>query len=144
MGSIAEFLLARITEDEEVARAALAPEEMHPWGDLALPQTRPRQAPDEMRGYLGGPWGEHAARWDMTRVLAECEAKRRIVEMHRPKYLAVYRESERLLAEAFNQETMKVAASSGPIWTTSASERTLKTLALPYANHPDYDEEWRP
>ena len=21
---------------------------------------------------------------------------------------------------------------------------TLRTLALPYADHPDYDEEWRP
>ncbi len=32
-----------------------------------------------------------------------------------PRYMIVYRESERLLATAFDEETMRVEASSGPI-----------------------------
>lgn len=32
-----------------------------------------------------------------------------------PRYYIIYRESERLLAEAFDQESMRVVVSSGPI-----------------------------
>jgi hypothetical protein len=48
-------------------------------------------------------------------VLAECEAKRRIVEC------------------ATNMHT------SGPDW-----DEACRFLALPYADHPDYREEWKP
>lgn len=34
---------------------------MHPWGDRSLPQLTVEQIPDEMRGHLGGTWGEAAA-----------------------------------------------------------------------------------
>lgn len=73
-------LLARIAEDEAAARAALAPDEMHPYGDAALPRMTPEQVPYEVERLLGGSWGHHFARWDPARVLAECEAKRCIVE----------------------------------------------------------------
>lgn len=29
-------------------------------------------------------------------------------------------------------------------WLKGQVEQTLRTLALPYADHPDYREEWRP
>ena len=112
--TLGDFLLARIAEDEAVAQAALAPDQMHPYGDQSLPQTRPDQVPDEMRGYLGGTWGEHAARWDMTRVLAECTAKRGII------------------TESFANERGDMDQ-----W-----EGVLEWLALPYASHPDYDPAW--
>ena len=56
------------------------------------------------------------------RILAECEAKRRIVTEagdYSPE-----------LAEGDNGE-----------W---AFGTVLRMLALPYANHPDYQPEWRP
>ena len=55
-----------------------------------------------------GAWWEH-----INRVLADCEAKRRIVE---------------------------VATAHG----TLQSIEILSLLALPYADHPDYQEDWRP
>lgn len=112
--TITEFLLARIAEDEEAWSGGI---------DLA---TRPDFA-------------------KMSRhMLAECEAKRRIVESCRPRYAIFYRESEYLLASAFDQETMKVESASGPIWPNDLAENVLRALALPYVDHPDYDEAWRP
>lgn len=85
------------------------------------------------------PWGF----WDDARVLAECEAKRRVIERCRPQYAVLYRESERLLASAFDQETMKTVGHSGPIWPFAGAEDTLRALAAVYADHPDYRDEWR-
>ena len=88
--TLTEFLLARIAEDEEEARQAFA--------------------------YRGSgtmyPKG-HAC--DPGRVLADCEARRRIVE--------------------------KVEANTG---VTVEDDWPLNFLALPYADHPDYRQEWKP
>jgi hypothetical protein len=55
------------------------------------------------------------------RALAELEAKRRIIELH-PEML---------------EWCVECAHESHPC-------RTLRALALPFADHPDYDEAWRP
>ena len=59
-----------------------------------------------------------------SRALAEVDAKRRIVA-----------EYERFAAE-------RRRAMNG--WDTSEISPILAALALPYADHPDYGEEWRP
>jgi hypothetical protein len=64
---------------------------------------------------------DHIATWCPVRVLAEVDAKRRIVEG---------------LAEADPH--------SGYITGTFAAEDVLCLLALPHAEHPDYDPAWRP
>ena len=81
----------------------------------------PTDVPDAVRGYLGGPWGEHFARHDPARVLAECEAKRRIVA------------DCRHIQEATSWGLLERHA-----------EWTVRVLALPHADHPDYRDEWRP
>jgi len=43
------------------AEAATAPEEMHPWGDRSLPQRKPEHHSEDIRGLLGGTWGEYYA-----------------------------------------------------------------------------------
>ena len=55
------------------------------------------------------------------RVLAECDAKRRIVGLH--------------------HEILTICQGCA---NESYPCRTLRALALPYADHPDYREEWRP
>ncbi len=60
----------------------------------------------------------HIARWDPARVLAEVEAKRRI------------------LADL-------IALDGDPVNGLVAT-RMIRQLAEPYAVHPDYREEWRP
>jgi hypothetical protein len=60
----------------------------------------------------------HIARWDPARVLAECEAKRRIVELH----------------GCYHSCRSSDYAGDCP---------TMDLVALPYASHPEYREEWR-
>jgi phage terminase large subunit GpA-like protein len=100
--SLTDFLLQRIAEDEATARAATP----GPWfADevystvTAEPYRSARQAygrdyktapeaewvvPESMDSSVYAPNLAHIARHDPVRVLAECEAHRRIVEAHRP------------------------------------------------------------
>jgi hypothetical protein len=94
--TLTEFLLARIEEDEARAR---------PMWELKVRQR-----------IIGAPIVPLS--WPTPdRVLAECEAKRRIVDM-------------------FPFEA------DGDGW-NEAGAQVLPILALPYADHPDYRDEWR-
>ena len=113
MSDLAEFLLARIREDEDAARfnasvddASLSPCPFH---------------------VVGGDC------WTPARLLAECESKRRIVALHRGQ-------------EVLGAYGSRVVVWNGSVWTPTPvdGEHTLRLLALPYADHPDFREEWRP
>lgn len=94
--TLTDFLLARIAEDEADARYLA----------VGLPPA------------TGGPYSiDHPAR-----VLAECDAKRRIVESCRADYE---------YAQGRNDDTTEVA------------EEVLWHLALVYADHPAYRDEWK-
>lgn len=99
--TLTEFLLARIDEDEVVVFAL----------DLVCPPGTRRR--ERLPPPVVTP----------DRVLAECKAKRRIVELHGNDW------NPRGKCEACDEV--------GPC-------DTLHALALPYADHPDYDEAWRP
>lgn len=171
---IVEFLMARLDEDEQVARDASGDTivgqpgawEPSPAGDeweatctdgydeellVALRPGLPR--PPDIRG---GRWGaivstnpdrrgqneaspmgafRHAARHDPARVLREVAAKRAIIEQH-PN------------VNDGDCGTCVVGAWGYP---THGSSRpaswpcpTLRHLAAPHAEHPDYNESWRP
>jgi hypothetical protein len=75
---------------------------------------------DSIDGWLGDRL-EHIARHDPARVLAEVAAKRQIVELH------FLRSSGRLCNE------------DDDLWPCE----TLRLLARPYVDHPDYRHEWR-
>lgn len=87
---LVEFLLARFTEDEADAMVG--------WRWKALSA------------------GEYARL--QSRVLADCDAKRRIVGYW-------------VEAPSSMREVM-------------FADLTLRLLSLPYAEHPDYDPAWRP
>ena len=75
-----------------------------------------RIAEDEATARLAsGPWAAVA-----DRVLAECEAKRRILDL------------------LFVVENAELHGDAG---TTLNS--VLRSLALPYSNHSDYRQEWK-
>lgn len=96
--SLAEFLLARIAEDE----ASID-------GDWA-----------------GGDGGLHIISTPMRdRMMAECEAKRLLVARY-------------VIACESDQSSGTFAT----VWTERHA--VLAFLAMPYADHPDYDEEWKP
>jgi Family of unknown function (DUF6221) len=124
---LADFLLARIAEDEAMARHAalrdpawsIAEPSPALWGDdprdsVVLAGGKPIASCNPEYG--GGLVAEHIAHWDPERVIAECEAKRRVVE------------------QFSLTRTMTGTAAVTPL---------LRLLGLPYADHPDYREEWR-
>ena len=113
--TLPEFLLARIAEDEAIGRD---------W----------RHHPGKVQVHGGGTG--YLAICDPARVLADCEAKRRIVEEHRP----------------LRQDPEWAALGQLPSCCTCGGMRgqrrwpcdTLRALVLPYASHSDYREDWRP
>lgn len=98
--TLTDFLLARIAEDEAAAE------------HVNRGRWNSRVALLDLDLY------GHVARQHPKRVLAECDAKRRIV-----KTCAVY---EYEVTNAYGYDDV------------------LAALALPYADHPDYREEWKP
>ncbi len=96
--TLAEFLLARIAEDEAVARQAIGKavfqQQSGHWsfehvtdqyGPIPLVFAIADGGGKTQVARLDTAWeregrGHHIARWDPAHVLAECEAKRRIVE----------------------------------------------------------------
>lgn len=145
MSDLTTFLLARIAEDEAVARLATSDE----------PRWRSKQKDGTLRidtgmesmgwefGGGSGMWGcddpeddcdayrghafteaDHIARHAPARVLAECEAKRRIVEV------------------------LTHVAAQCPVdqWNPSdtALIEVLGVMAEVYADHPDFQDDWKP
>lgn len=86
----------------------------------------------------------HIARHDPDRVLREVEAKRRILDEHASEdgdCSACGRASWEENPGAYLRDEPEMADVWRPtIWPC----RTARLLALPYADHPDYREKWKP
>jgi hypothetical protein len=106
------WLRAQLDEDEPVARAAS--DEVVDWiaDDAAEHGTE-----DE---------GGHIKRWRPARVLAEVEAKRRLLDVYE---------------EAVAYYTRHTSAPAGEV---TGLLTAVKLAALPYAGHPGYRTEWAP
>jgi len=124
--TLTDFLLARIAEDEERASRT-----SYYWNE----------GPD----LLDHIETHHV---DLTaRVLAECEAKRRIVALHRPARfidVSIGVNSTVCLICHFANEHYPDAEGIPRLMQELHPCGTLRYLALPYADHPDYRREWRP
>jgi hypothetical protein len=146
--TLVEFLLARLDDDECVAKAATIPahdgpnaHQPHPelsaWryvqdGEVEYVSTpemlahnhEPYQVTADSEGILPAvseSVGPHIARHDPARVLRRVAAERRIIAL--------------------------VESTDVPGWGDTHGEmvKVLRFLALPYAgHHPDYQEEWKP
>lgn len=120
--TLIEFLLARIEEDEALAKVA----DPGPWkssvegrdhfgGDSVIfsqakddlyVAVRLVEQEDRVYNHNWVANQDHIARWDPARILVECKTKRCLL--------------------------------------TIANERVMIWLALPYADHPAYDPAWSP
>ncbi|MEW2250410.1 DUF6221 family protein [Streptomyces sp. NPDC006975] len=113
------FLRARLDEDERYAHSAkgLIGVE-NPWWTWDALKNR---FPSLSRGDA-----QHIERHGPMRVLREIDAKRRLLAIHRP-YVP--------------EPDMACLGCAGGIMFTSCP--VVRLLALPYADHPNYREEWR-
>ncbi len=121
---IAEFLRARIDEEAACAREALAeaagftdnPDLEVEW--VWAVRARPVRGRGHATTFVPQPYPRGAAH-----VLAECEAKRRIVE--------VWERGWQMFDDVGIRSRQR------------ERDHVLRLLALPYADHPDYDDAWR-
>ena len=128
MSDLTEFLLARIAEEEDEARDAIEERSQTPfvvplspdyadfgfqsWPDVGVPSV------------LVGP----------ERVLAECEAKRRIVARH----------SQTVECGNVGCQRRGLSGLHCLVCDDEWPCPDLRILATIYAGHPSYREEWRP
>lgn len=131
-----DFLAARITEDEKTAQVQVdARRERYPEGGKGYWVDGIRYWCDQ------GPWLQA----EPLHVLAECVAKRAIVEIARPGGDTVTVLGEIEAEGTYPAEVLAVVA---PIVQSfeDALERALavvlQCLALPYHSHPDFQQEW--
>jgi hypothetical protein len=128
MTDLMEFLRARLAEDASLAQQAIDT----PARDVELYATWPRQRV---------PFG---MTFDPARTLREVEAKRLILEEHAND--GGY--CRRCMAEDRQENTLEEIRNDGPYMITVHRPLlypcpTLRLLALSYADHEDYREEWR-
>jgi hypothetical protein len=140
---LTEFLLERIDEDCEVAYGG-APSPWSEGGSELFIATGQRQVLDKHGHltalcYYGGTYG-HVLRFDPTRVMAELEAKRQVVNLH-PHHPAG--------PHPFDWSSCQIyfggqCARAGNCMTcrTEGPCPTIRLLATPYAGHPEYLPEW--
>ncbi|MFB4280824.1 DUF6221 family protein [Nonomuraea sp. MTCD27] len=124
---LVDFIRARLDEDEQAAAHEPSGRRIHP-ADLQW-EYQPDGDPDVPGGDviardhrivmdLPQVVAAHIARHDPARVLREVEAKRRLLQAHLGYY--------------------------GPGEDEGWPVPTPTLLALPYADHKDYREDWRP
>lgn len=106
---LAAFMLERIADDEQEARRTI--DELRRLGPGA--GTRVQTA----------ALGEHVVRWSPERVLAECEAKRQLVEW--------------ALDLEYQREVDDPAAPLAPFGLD-----VLQLLAPAYSTHPGFRQDW--
>jgi hypothetical protein len=107
--TITEFLLDRIADDERIARLF---DDVEP-------------TPVEVYSPESG-WFERMP--DPARVLAECAAKRAIVEW----------------GVRVTDRAVQYPGDVAYVFAAGLVDRQTQYLAAVYADHPDYDETWKP
>ncbi|MGW3428902.1 DUF6221 family protein [Streptomyces melanosporofaciens] len=131
MDELVRWLGEQLDEDERIARAV--EDRSAPWDGQWMADGN-----SAVRTYNGhvlfyrhgsGPLKpgltDHVAEWDPARVLREIDAKRNILEEHRPSELAVY-------------------APHGCPMCHKWPCPTIRWMASVYADRPGYHNEWRP
>jgi len=135
MSDLAAFLLARIDDDETAAKEAGA----NVWTEQSSCVLDTGEWPDGVHALGDSRVTRFIAEHDPARVLAECDTKRRIIDLHaslpQPPML---RAVGNVCAEC--SSSFEDGHVEGVAWPCD----TLRLLALPYADHPDYREEWKP
>lgn len=117
MSDLIAFLRARLDEDEQAARRGAE------WLDET--QTEPNSL-DRAAQRAKAAGVRNVGGYLPARVLRDVEAKRRILDWHSGGH------------ECSGPE-------SNCLWITDDEAcATVRALAEPYADHPDYQQEWRP
>ncbi|MFF9910630.1 DUF6221 family protein [Streptomyces sp. NPDC013457] len=124
MDDLIAFLRARLGKDEQTARAHRQAS-AHWYYDHMAHEVRDEDNAGTV-AFTQDRDGQHIARHDPARVLAEVDAKRRILERHAQCGSGIGRCDD-----------------GGHVSEGEACAEQID-LAAPYADHPDYKDKWRP
>ncbi|MEU8829364.1 DUF6221 family protein [Streptomyces sp900116325] len=153
--TLVQFLRARLDDDERTARGTTMPLDWHQgpgddpeWTSAEMvlmwpPEFHtPYEQDKHWRGLTAEPAGlaAHIARHDPARVLAEVEAKRQLVKLHGRATLRAGGGAQYFATETVCRSCEPNHQFPERSWPCP----TLRLLALPYADHPDYRPEWAP
>lgn len=130
--TLVEFLRARLAEDERIAREAIEQREQEIARGVYRPGHEPGPEPDVLAvwdDWTGGP----GIRMGPERLLADVEAKRRLID------LAEEATSLDMTVDGDRRVGIRDTDTEPYV-----GDLMLMVLALPYADHPDYDPSWRP
>jgi hypothetical protein len=172
MGSVSDdvvqFLRSRLDEDEQAARKAAAVCGCHPpapsWSfsdeetdgrilvvDDPHPGLKRKLGRRWNRSYEGLFTAEHIVRHDPAQVLREVEAKRQLLDDLNADQHHRNEEDHWYSCAVLTDEHGETLCSDegrapGPCdcGRDTRVARRLRLLGLPYADHPDYREDWRP
>ncbi len=130
MDDLVQWLRAMLDDDEQIARRATA---RQPGGESWVYGSEGVRASSGLGVATRAVpvHGEHIARHDPARVLREIEAKRRILNEIVPRMNQMDDQLEAEFGTPSNPDPYE-------------SENLLRLLALPYADRPNYREEWAP
>lgn len=143
MDDLRQWLGEQLDEDERIARDAGGKYESGQrwWEDERFGSDGTvgdeRGSVVVYRTGVGRQHSAHIARHDPARVLREIDAKRQLLDEHKPG-----RPKGRP-----NMERHCLTCTTAQAWDETANEAnclTLRLLALPYAGRAGYDEGWRP
>jgi hypothetical protein len=145
MNELITWLRAQLDDDERVARDA-AREDTPPWHldyddrgyDGKIRSAESYTVVHQEDSTPGRVTAEHIARWDPARVLAEVDAKRRILDEHEAMAGDTY-------GQRAGQDVCETCKESGSRYYHEPYPcPTVRLLALPFADRPGYQEGWRP
>ncbi|MEU8799591.1 DUF6221 family protein [Spirillospora sp. NPDC048819] len=127
---LVEFLRARLARDEQIARACSGiPWKAVPSGTI---HTDTAHADGGEPGFVASAeneaYAEHIARHNPSRALAGVAAARQIIDD--------YEKQAWILDQGHRTPELEAAQ--------AARETVLRCLALAYASHPAYRDDWRP
>lgn len=131
------FLRGRLDEDEHTARAASGNQWLSDAGDSPADAWILNE--DMHLAEVDPPTAEHIARHDPARVLAEVDAKRRIIAWHSTPHTLV----DGFCVEDTGPRTHQGEADCACCGYPNGC-LTVRLLVLPYSSHPDYRPEWAP
>lgn len=126
---LAAFLLAQIEREEQFARFVGDDNpQWHLYDGNAVTSDDGTTLVAECQMRIDA---EYIVHWDPARVLAECESKRVV--------LGLYLDAMQHRDTEANATTRMFAEQS-----CDDLHTVVRLLALPFADHPDYDPAWRP
>jgi len=150
---IAAFLRARLDEQEIAGPGEVAWASFLRHGMLAYTSVVSRNGDMWVaNGQVVEPVGTTVI-FDQAFVLADVAAKRQILHEHLDDGMWKHAEDGSLVRAGPLGDRCSSCLDDGPLAAEAGNEfaemrpypcRTLRLLALPYAGHPDYREEWKP